>query len=587
MEATPSFHAPLLDRPFAGTRPFKAFAAVVSLLSVVALIIHHLPSPSPTLKPTPMQPRGVAEGVSAKSNPCLLNQAPFNWTNAMFYWQRSAYHFQPQKNWMNDPNGPLYHKGWYHLFYQYNPYSAIWGNITWGHAVSRDLIHWLYLPLAMVPDRWFDFYGVWTGSATLLPDGQILVLYTGKTNESMQVQNLAYPANLSDPLLLHWLKYPGNPVMVPPLGIQHDDFRDPTTAWLGHDGTWRLTLGSKLGMWECVDFYPVAINGSVALDTSALGPGVKHVLKASLDDTKVDHYAIGSYDPMTDKWTPDNPEEDVGVGLKVDYGRYYASKTFFDHHKQRRVLWGWINETDTETADLQKGWASLQTIPRTVLYDNKTGTNILQWPVEEVESLRLNNTVFKEVVVEPGSVVPLDIGTATQLDILAEFEIEALDISSTTNQVLDCGGGAAERSTYGPFGLLVIADASLSELTPIYFRPLNASDRSLRTYFCTDTTRSSKASDVFKQVYGGKVPVLDDEKYNMRVLVDHSIVESFGQGGRTVISSRIYPTEAIYGAAKLLLFNNASRVNVKATLKIWEMNSAFIRPFPVEGDDSV
>ena len=68
----------------------------------------------------------------------------------------------------------------------------------------------------------------------------------------------------------------------------------------------------------------------------------------------------------------------------------------------------------------------------------------------------------------------------------------------------------------------------------------------------------------------------------MLIQVDHSIVESFGQGGRTVISSRIYPTEAIYGAARLFLFNNATGVNVKATLKIWEVNSAFIRPFPFE-----
>ncbi|KAL4360755.1 hypothetical protein GQ457_04G014300 [Hibiscus cannabinus] len=596
-------HAPLLHPPSARTppSPLKATLTLVSLILLLSLaLLNHSPSP----------PRGVAQGVSAKSNPSLLSHPPFNWTNAMFSWQRSAFHFQPQKNWMN---GPLYHKGWYHIFYQYNPYSAIWGNITWGHAVSRDLIHWLHLPLAMLPDRWYDVNGVWTGSATLLPDGQILLLYTGKTNQSVQVQNLAYPANLSDPLLLHWLKYPGNPVLVPPPGIKPDDFRDPTTAWLGPDGTWRLTMGSKFnsttgislvyrttnftdyelldgvlhavpgtGMWECVDFYPVAINGSVALDTSTLGPGIKHVLKASLDDTKVDHYAIGRYDPVTDKWTPDNPEMDVGIGLKVDYGRYYASKTFFDQQKQRRVLWGWINETDTETADLQKGWASLQTIPRTVLYDNKTGTNLLQWPVDEVESLRLNSTVFKEVVVEPGSVVPLDIGTATQLDIVAEFVIEPL-VSSTRNEVLGCGGGAVDRSTYGPFGLLVIADASLSELTPIYFRPLRASDGTLNTYFCTDETRSSKASGVFKQVYGGKVPVLKDENYKMRVLVDHSIVESYGQGGRTVISSRVYPTEAIYGAARLFLFNNASGINVKATLQIWDMNSAFIRPFPLQG----
>ncbi|XWS47661.1 hypothetical protein CRYUN_Cryun13aG0003400 [Craigia yunnanensis] len=508
--------------------------------------------------------------------------------------------------------GPLYHKGWYHLFYQYNPDSAIWGNITWGHAVSRDLIHWLYLPLALVPDRWYDINGAWTGSATLLPDGQIVMLYTGSTNESVQVQNLAYPVNLSDPLLIDWLKYPGNPVIVPPIGIETDEFRDPTTAWLGPDGTWRITIGSRsnttigislvyqttnftdyelldgvlhavpgTGMWECVDFYPVAINGSFGLDTSALGPGIKHVLKASLDDTKVDHYALGTYDPVTDKWTPDNPEEDVGIGLKVDHGTYYASKTFYDQNKQRRILWGWINESDTETADLKKGWASLQTIPRTVLYDNKTGTHLLQWPVEEVESLRLNSTVFKDVLVEPGSVVPLDIGTATQLDILAEFEIESF-VSNITDEVSDCGDGAVDKSTFGPFGVLVIADDSLSELTPVYFRPVNTSDGSLKTYFCADETRSSIAFDVFKQVYGGKVPVLDDENYNMRVLVDHSIVESFAQGGRTVITSRIYPTEAIYGAARLFLFNNATGVNVKATLKIWEVNSAFIRPFPFE-----
>lgn len=242
----------------------------------------------------------------------------------------------------------------------------------------------------MVPDQWYDINGVWTGSATLLPDGQIMMLYTGDTNASVQVQNLAYPANLSDPLLLDWVKYPGNPVMVPPYGIAYDEFRDPTTAWMGPNNTWRIAIGSTVnetglalvfettnfttfellegvmhsvsgtGEWECVDFYPIAANGSNGLDTSANGPGIKHVLKASLDDTKVDVYAIGTYNSTTDKWTPDNPKEDVGIGLRVDYGRYYASKSFYDQNKKRRILWGWINETDTDTDDLEKGWASVQ-----------------------------------------------------------------------------------------------------------------------------------------------------------------------------------------------------------------------------------
>ncbi|KAG2715649.1 hypothetical protein I3760_03G087700 [Carya illinoinensis] len=619
--------------PASPRRPLKGFAGIISscifLLALVALILDQSQEPShkpgkdeaPALTPKATSfsnisgpvARGVAQGVSAKSSPSFSgNELSYNWTNAMFSWQRTAFHFQPQRNWMNDPDGPLYHEGWYHLFYQYNPDSAVWGNITWGHAVSVDLIHWLYLPIAMFPDSWFDWNGVWTGSATILPGGQIVILYTGDTDNYVQVQNLAYPANLSDPLLLDWVKYPGNPVLVPPTGILPKDFRDPTTGWLGPDGKWRITVGSKVngtgislvytttnftdyelldnvlhavpgtGMWECVDFYPVSINGTKGLDTSAGGPGVKHVLKASLDNTKLDYYALGTYFAENDTWVPDDPEQDVGIGLRYDYGRYYASKTFFDPVKERRILWGWINETDTANDDLAKGWSSLQTIPRTVLYDNNTGTNILQWPVEEVESLRLNSTDFDGVVVEPGSVVELDIGTATQLDILAEFEIESLGLEETNEVNGLCGSGATDRSSFGPFGLLVIADETLSELTPIYFRLANSSDGSLETYFCTDERRSSMASGVFKQVYGSTVPVLDGETLSMRILVDHSIVESFAQGGRRVISSRIYPTEAIYGAARLFLFNNATGVNVKATLKIWQMNSAFIHPFPLD-----
>ncbi|KAI4323841.1 hypothetical protein L6164_023416 [Bauhinia variegata] len=600
-------------------RPLKGFLITILsvgfLLSMVAVMIYQSqekPETTPFSNNSSSLPRGISEGVSAKSNPFLLNGVSYNWTNAMFSWQRTAFHFQPEKNWMNDPNGPLYHKGWYHLFYQYNPDSAVWGNITWGHAVSKDLIHWLYLPIAMVPDRWFDINGVWTGSATLLPDGKIVMLYTGSTDKYVQVQNLATPANLSDPLLLDWVKYPGNPVLEPPPGILPKDFRDPTTAWIGPDGKWRITLGSKFGrtgislvytttdfihyklqkhylhavpgtgMWECVDFYPVSINGSNGLETSVNGEGVKHVLKASLDDTKLDYYALGTYFIQNDTWRPDDPLMDVGIGLLYDYGRYYASKSFYDQKKQRRISWGWIGETDTESDDLKKGWASLQTIPRDVLFDKKTGTHLLQWPVEEIESLRLRSQEFESVLVKPGSVVPLQIGSATQLDIFAEFEIESLRSPETVENSVGCGRGAVERTSFGPFGLLVIADDSLSELTPIYFRLSKTRHGNSTTFFCADETRSSKAPEISKQVHGSEVPVLSDEKPSARILVDHSIIESFGQGGRTVITSRVYPTEAIYGAARLFLFNNATAINVKAKLKIWQLNSAFIRPFPFD-----
>ncbi|XVE57711.1 hypothetical protein DITRI_Ditri04bG0111300 [Diplodiscus trichospermus] len=508
----------------------------------------------------------------------------------------------------------MFYKGWYHFFYQYNPNAAVWGDIVWGHAVSKDLIHWLHLPLAMVADQWYDKNGVWTGSATFLPDGNIVMLYTGSTEEAVQVQNLAYPADPSDPLLIHWVKYPGNPVLVPPPGINKKDFRDPTTAWLTSEGKWRITIGSKInktgislvydtkdfinyekldgvlhavpgtGMWECVDFFPVSKAQENGLDTSVNGPGVKHVVKVSLDDDRHDYYAIGTYHDKNGTWIPDQPGIDVGIGLRYDYGVYYAAKTFYDQNKNRRVLWGWIGESDSEAADMQKGWASVQSIPRTILFDNKTGTHLLQWPVEEIESLRLKINEFNGVRIQTGSVIPLDVGPATQLDVVAEFKIdkEALEKTTGSNETFSCStsGGAAERGALGPFGLLVLADDSLSEQTPVYFYIAKGSDGNLKTFFCNDQSRSSAASDVNKQIYGSFVPVLKGENLSLRILVDHSIIESFAQGGRTVITSRVYPTKAIYGAARVFLFNNATDASVTATLKIWQMNSAFIRPYP-------
>ncbi|KAI3471051.1 hypothetical protein Pfo_027714 [Paulownia fortunei] len=591
-------------------------------LNDITSVVQHKPSTS-TDDLSPVRPlteppsRGVSQGVSEK----VFRQVSgggltFSWSNLMLSWQRTAYHFQPEKNWMNDPNGPLFHKGWYHLFYQYNQESAVWGNITWGHAVSRDLIHWLHLPYAMVPDQWYDVNGVWTGSATILPDGRIMMLYTGDTHDVVQVQCLAYPADLSDPLLLKWVKSPSNPVMVPPHGIGYKDFRDPTTAWLSPGGDkWRITIGSKVnktgislvyetadflnyelldgylhevpgtGMWECIDFYPVSLTEANGLDTSTNVPGIKHVMKASLDDDKNDYYALGTYDPIKNKWTPDDPELDVGIGLRYDYGKYYASKTFYDQNKQRRILWGWIRETDAENIDILKGWASVQSIPRTVVFDQKTGSNILQWPVEEVESLRSDSVEFN-VKLGPGSIVPTVVDSASQLDIVASFEIdiEAFEATAEADIIYDCptSGGAANRGILGPFGIVVLADETLKELTPIYFYVAKGPDGKAETHFCADELRSSEAPDVDKVVYGSKVSVLDGEKLTIRSLVDHSIVESFAQGGRTVITSRIYPTKAINGAARVFLFNNATGASVTASIKIWKMGSADIRPFPLD-----
>ena len=568
---------------------------------------------------------GVSEKTSGVRSDGMLGASggdagnAFPWSNAMLQWQRTAFHFQPEKNWMNDPNGPVYYKGWYHLFYQYNPEGAVWGNkIAWGHAVSRDLLHWRHLPVAMAPDRWYDINGVWTGSATTLPDGRLAMLYTGSTNASAQVQCLALPADPEDPLLTNWTKYEGNPVLYPPPAIGDKDFRDPTTAWLDpSDKTWRVVIGSKdahhagiavtykttdfikyelvpgllhrvpaTGMWECIDFYPVSTRGDSGIDMSEAmaksnnAEEVVHVMKASMDDDRHDYYALGRYDAAANAWTPMDPDADVGVGLRYDWGKFYASKTFYDPAKRRRVLWGWVGETDSERADVAKGWASLQSIPRTVVLDAKTGSNLLQWPVDEVETLRTNSTDLSGITIDHGSVFPLNLHRATQLDILAEFQIDPLAVDAVIEADVgyNCStsGGAAGRGALGPFGLLVLADRRRMEQTAVYFYVSRGLDGSMRTHFCQDETRSSHANDIVKRVVGNVVPVLVGETLSVRVLVDHSIVESFAQGGRSTATSRVYPTEAIYANAGVYLFNNATNARVTAkSLVVHEMDSSY------------
>ncbi|KAK1595148.1 hypothetical protein QYE76_017474 [Lolium multiflorum] len=617
------------DRRSAGGVRWRACAAVLAASALVVFVVASTLAGSrvdrvavdvaamPALSET-ARSRGRDAGVSEKTSGAAdemgflgagsgADADGFPWSNAMLQWQRTGFHFQPEMNWMNDPNGPVYYRGWYHLFYQYNPEGAVWGNIAWGHAVSRDLVHWRHLPLAMVPDQWYDINGVWTGSATVFPDGTLNMLYTGSTNASVQVQCLAVPEDPNDSLLRNWTKHEANPVLLPPPGIGDKDFRDPTTAWFDEsDQTWRTVIGSKdnnghagiamvyktkdflnyelipgylhrvdgTGMWECIDFYPVGgKNGSEEL----------YVIKESSDDDRHDWYTLGKYDAAANTFTAVDPENDLGIGLRYDWGKFYASKTFYDPAKKRRVLWGWIGETDSERADVAKGWASLMSIPRTVELDEKTRTNLIQWPVEELETLRINSTDLSGVTIDHGSIYPLALHRATQLDIEASFRLDSATIAALNEADVgyNCStsGGSANRGALGPFGLLVLADGK-AEQTAVYFYVAKGLDGGLQTHFCHDESRSTLAKDVVKRVVGYTVPILDGEAFSVRVLVDHSIVESFAMGGRSTATSRVYPTEAIYGAAGAYLFNNATSGTVTVEkLVVHEMDSSYNQIF--------
>jgi len=287
----------------------------------------------------------------------------------------------------------MYYKGLYHLFYQYNPKHAYWESPIWAHSVSKDMINWEALEPAIYPSKPFDIQGCWSGSATILPGNKPVILYTGINQQGQQVQNIVFPKNLSDPYLREWVKPDYNPVIAPVGGINASQFRDPTTAWLGPDRHWRLVVGSlrkhravailyrskdfvhwtrakhplhsvkKSAMWECPDFYPVAMKGKLGVDTSARGQGLKYVLKVSLDKIYFEYYTIGYYIYDTDRYIPDCTFADNSTGLRYDYGNFYASKTFFDSATKRRILMAWSNESDSKNDDASKGWAGIQVGP--------------------------------------------------------------------------------------------------------------------------------------------------------------------------------------------------------------------------------
>ena len=459
----------------------------------------------------------------------------------------------------------MYYKGVYHLFYQYNPKGAVWGNIVWAHAVSTDLVDWVMLPPAIYPTAPFDVNGCWSGSATVLPDGTPVIMYTGIDGENRQVQNVAYPKDLSDPYLREWVKPDYNPVIAPGPGTNATAFRDPTTAWQGPDGLWRLVIGTKdnhrglamlyrsrdfkrwaparralhsgdTGMWECPDFYPVnspgiGVGGSGG---GGGGGGRKHVLKVSLDLTRFEYYTFGEYDDATDTYVPDAAIADGNDGLRYDYGNFYASKTFLDTAKQRRILWGWANESDSTADDLRKGWAGVQAVPRKV-WLAPDGKQLVQWPVAEIESLRGNHVNVTDTLVKAGQHFEVSgLASPAQADVEAAFQVMDLDKAEPFDpawrgadaETVCAARGAEAKGGVGPFGLWVLASDDLKERTAVFFRVFKGGGDGGKhvVLMCNDPSMSSHADNLYKPTFAGFVDVdvaQTGGKIPLRTLVRH------------------------------------------------------------------
>ncbi len=314
--------------------------------------------------------------------------------------RRPQFHLLPARNWMNDPNGPIYFNGKYHMFFQYNPLAAVWGDMSWNHAISPDMLHWTHLPIAMTPTPDSpDSFGCFSGSAIAVGK-RVYQVYTGTKMSSHELatirdgadniqesQCLAYS---DDPKLVHWTKLPEPIIPLPPPSIRITGFRDPS-AWkqgewyymtvgageanvggcvllyrskdLSDPGGWeylhKLTSGEWTGkktpnpcddgeMWECPDFF--ALDGGHVLIYSTLGKVI---------------WESGKLDTATMTFEKQKTGE-------LDFGAFYAPKTQLDA-SGRRILWGWVQEKRSDVEMKAAGWSGMMSLPR-VLNLDKDGT---------------------------------------------------------------------------------------------------------------------------------------------------------------------------------------------------------------------
>ena len=342
---------------------------------------------------------------------------------------RPAFHITPYVGWMNDPNGFSCYKGEYHLFYQYNPYNTHWDSMHWGHVVSKDLLHWDYLPAALAPDQDYDKVGCFSGSAIELEDGRQLLMYTAVDREILEdgtardVQTQAVAVGDGK----DYVKYDKNPVLTfkdLPEGASKADFRDPK-IWKEKDGNFYCVIGSRPAdgsgqillyrskngfewefvstlaenknrygkMWECPDFFE--LDG-------------KHVLLTSPQDMLPEGLEyhngngtlciIGEMDQ--DKYTLKEQ-----FAQSVDYGiDFYAMQTL-GTPDGRRIMIGWMQNWDTCANNrIPKGkWFGQMSLPRELSI--KDG-RLIQKPIWEIENLRTNKTEYKNVAFE--DVIRLD-----------------------------------------------------------------------------------------------------------------------------------------------------------------------------------
>ena len=311
----------------------------------------------------------------------------FDTTNREHF--RPVYHHTPLYGWMNDPNGMFYKDGVWHLYYQYNPYGSQWENMTWGHSISRDLIHWEAQPLAIEAD-WLG--SIFSGSCVTNGD-EVVAMYTSAGHH--QMQSIAFSKDGGRT----FTKYAGNPVLTT---SDVADFRDPRPFWNEDIKAWNLILaagqemriysskdlkdwkyessfgkeyGNHGGVWECPDLFKIDGNWVLICNINPGGPF----------GGSATQYFVGQFDGH--KFTCESMPK---VTKWLDYGKdHYATVSFYNAPENRHVVLAWMSNWQYANQIPTKQFRSANSIPRDLgLFRCGEETYVSVVPSKEMLALR-------------------------------------------------------------------------------------------------------------------------------------------------------------------------------------------------------
>lgn len=492
---------------------------------------------------------------------------------------RPQFHFTPARNWMNDPNGLIYHRGRYQLFFQYNPYGITFGNVSWGHAVSKDLVHWTQLPVAIPADNTeYVFSGSvvydrrnTSGLGTRQNPPLVAVYTSAQKATGIQEQALAYSTDGGTT----WTKYAANPVLT----INSKNFRDPKVFWYAAGHEWMMVVarsdlrkveffsshdlkhwtylssfgpaGSVTGVWECPDLFPLPVNGNAHHTKWVL---VVNVNPGAIAGGSGTEYFLGRFDGT--RFIPDSPATYTHVDEMmfahapavagnqparwVDYGAdHYASNTYNDAPNGRRIEIAWMNNWSYGVSIPTSPWRGADAFPREMSLQRIDGTvRLVQQPMPQLRSLR-SGPPFRAANVK------LTDRTRTLRARGKTLEIDAL-----------LRAGSATR-----LGLNVrVGDGHYTQIG--YDRPTH------RVY----VDRRSSGYVSFAPTFAGvqTAPLhLHNHWLRLRVLVDASSVEVFANHGEVVLTDQIFPDATSTGVSLFAQGGSATLAHLKA----WDLKS--------------